>query len=178
MQSEGKFTKPSPWCMNPELYSAYDAMNAEVEVYDFLYSLVKIVKPHYCIETGTYNGRGAHTIGSALKANGRGNLDTLEIANVKHILDLTGLPVTCHRVSSLDFVPRAQVDFLFLDSDQIIRNTEFKRFLPYLSLKCIVVMHDTAPHQSTDCILRKFEGWNFIDFYCPRGLTVAQRKST
>jgi predicted O-methyltransferase YrrM len=50
-----------------------------IEVLDFLYTLVRLTKPERVLETGTWLGRSATAIASALRANGIGYLVTIEL---------------------------------------------------------------------------------------------------
>lgn len=61
-----------------QLWSMSDGNTAESEVLDFLYGLVRLVKPEHAIETGAWLGRSAVAIGSALRDNGIGHLSSLE----------------------------------------------------------------------------------------------------
>jgi hypothetical protein len=61
-----------------QLWSMFDGNTAEVEVLDFLYALVRLTKPEHAVETGTWLGRSAIAIASALRDNGFGHLISLE----------------------------------------------------------------------------------------------------
>ena len=43
-----------------------DEMSAEEETRDFLYGLVRLIKPNYVLETGTYLGRTATAMAAAM----------------------------------------------------------------------------------------------------------------
>ncbi len=144
-------SEPSRECENPRLWSMFDGWTAEVETVEFIYSLVRLVKPRYVIETGTWHGFTATAIGLALKKNGFGHLDSLEIdpssvevaRNRVNAYDVNDF-VTIHQQSSLAFTPKNKIDFLLLDSALEIREQEFKHFLPFLTDKAVVIFHDTS----------------------------------
>ena len=56
----------------------YDSMSAEVEVLDFLKSMVNTVKPELVVETGTFSGLSTLRIAEGLQANGVGKVITCE----------------------------------------------------------------------------------------------------
>jgi predicted O-methyltransferase YrrM len=56
----------------------FDGFTAEVEVLEFLNALVRMTKPDRVIETGTWFGRSAIAIASALRYSGSGHLWTME----------------------------------------------------------------------------------------------------
>src|SRR5437588_7255509 len=54
--SQPEYHKATAECPNPERWSMYDSMTAEVEVLEFLRSLVTTTKPKLVVETGTFMG--------------------------------------------------------------------------------------------------------------------------
>lgn len=62
-----------------QLWSMFDAWTAEVEVLDFLYGLVHMVKPRSIVETGAWLGRSSIAMASALRDNGFGQLTSIEV---------------------------------------------------------------------------------------------------
>jgi len=139
---------PRTDCPQPYLWSMFDGWTAEVETIDFLHALVRLIKPEYCIETGTWLGYSAEAIGMALRSNGRGKLDTLECdpevaaRTCQRLTPLAGI-VEVHNQSSLDFKPQTTIDFLLLDSDLMIRTAEFEKFRHHLKQSALVIFHDT-----------------------------------
>src|SRR5271157_1400783 len=51
-----EYHRPTPECPHPERWSMYDSMTAEVEVLEFLRTLVTTIKPNLVVETGTFLG--------------------------------------------------------------------------------------------------------------------------
>ncbi len=60
------------------LWSMLDTRTPEAEVLDFLHALVRLTKPLRALETSTWLGFSAIAIGSALRDNGFGHLQTLQ----------------------------------------------------------------------------------------------------
>lgn len=178
MISEGTLTPASPWCPNPEWWSAEDAQSAEVEVSALVGAFVRALKPSLVVETGTAYGFTARAIGEALKDNGRGHLVTLEVdaALVAIARDrCAGLPVEVVTGSSLDYTPDAPVDFAWFDSLIELRVAEFERFRQYMPPMTIVGFHDVAPHFGEwGMNLADIEGLFPIFMRTPRGACFAQ----
>ena len=56
----------------------YDSMTAEVEVLEFLRTLVTTIKPNLVVETGTFMGVSTLWIAEALRLNGFGRIVSCE----------------------------------------------------------------------------------------------------
>src|SRR5215469_10096264 len=65
-------------CPYPERWSMYDSMTAEVEVLEFLRTVVTTIKPELVVETGTFAAISTLWIAEGLKANGFGRIVTCE----------------------------------------------------------------------------------------------------
>lgn len=172
-------------CPQPQLWSMFDGWTAEVETVEFLYGLIRLIKPHFAVETGTWHGYSAASIGRAMQENGIGSLVTLEAdpesCNVAtERVRTAGLDaiVDVINASSLSWTPDRPIDFLLADSDIAIRIEEFHRFEPFLSPLAIVVFHDTS---EIHAVVRK--GLNDLEaagvLAClhlptPRGIAICQ----
>ena len=136
-----------------QLWSMFDGYTAEIEVLDFLYTLVRLIKPERVLETGTWLGRSAIAIASALRDNGVGHLVTIELNEqaakvaVRNI-DNQGLTsfVTLHVANSLVIDLSEIYGLALFDSDIPIRRAEFIRFYDRLEPGAIAIFHDTADH--------------------------------
>src|SRR5436190_10937344 len=73
-----EYHRATPECPHPERWSMYDSMTAEVEVLEFLRTIVTTIKPELVVETGTFSGISTLWIAEGLKANGRGRIVTCE----------------------------------------------------------------------------------------------------
>jgi predicted O-methyltransferase YrrM len=167
------------------LWSMFDGWTAEVETLDLLYSLVRLLKPRNAVETGTWLGRSAVSIGSALRDNGFGVLTSIEINQEAARVASARLTefqleafVSISVGPSLEFDPQGPYDFALFDSDIPIRADEFRRFYDAIAPDTIIVFHDTAAHHpgSADNIhdlmtMGLLEG---LFFATPRGLFVGK----
>src|ERR1700758_3281344 len=73
-----EYHRPTPECPHPERWSMFDSMSAEVEVLEFIRTLVTTIKPELVVETGTFSGISTLWIAEGLKANGRGKIISCE----------------------------------------------------------------------------------------------------
>lgn len=176
-----------PECPEPDRWSAPDVWASESAVSQFLGHLVSLIKPDFVLETGAYLGYTAEQIGLALRAEGRGfgvsldtNGDRVEQAKRRAY----ALPVEVVTVSSMDYVPPQPIDLLFVDSDFQIRMAEVRRFQPYASPRCVVVLHDCAvprtypgvPQmlQDMDDVVNDGVVQPWVHFPTPRGLSITR----
>jgi predicted O-methyltransferase YrrM len=164
-----------------------DGNTAEVECLEFLYGLVRLLKPELVLETGTWHGGMAVAIASALRQNGLGRLITFEIdqescAIASRRLEAAGVKALAElrNESSLEAEVDGPIGLLILDSELSIRGEEFRRFRQSLKPGAIVVFHDTS---TTHRVVREqiealvAEGsLSAILIPSPRGLAVCQVK--
>ena len=73
-----EYHRATPECPHPERWSMYDSMTAEVEVLEFLRTLVTTIKPNLVVETGTFLGVSTLWIAEALRVNGVGRVISCE----------------------------------------------------------------------------------------------------
>lgn len=175
-----------PDCPQPQIWSMFDGWSIEVETIEFLYALIRLTKPGYCVETGTWLGRSAEAIGLALLQNGRGMLDTIEhdseiaSATRKYLASQKSV-IEVHTLSSLEFTPRHLIDFLLLDSDSAIRVAELERFRRYLIPDALIIFPHTrintsqVEHMVMPYIYAGI--LNAVSFATPRGMLVCQYMS-
>src|SRR5207253_535316 len=71
-----EYHRATPVCPHPERWSMFDSMTAEVEVLEFLRTVVTTLKPELVAETGTFSGISTLWIAEGLKENGRGKVIT------------------------------------------------------------------------------------------------------
>src|SRR6476646_4021887 len=77
-QLQPEYHRATPECPHPERWSMFDSMSAEVEVLEFIRTVVTTIKPELVVETGTFTGISTLWIAEGLKANGRGRVITCE----------------------------------------------------------------------------------------------------
>lgn len=149
-------------------YSAPDAMATEYEVADFMYGLVRLLKPEVLIETGCYRGDMSVVIGKALLANGSGCLYTCdtdpEMVNIteNRVKNLPVKVIQCTGHSLCNYTE--SVDLAFLDSSG-------DRFQEALALKMsdsgVVVLHDAIRPYDLESIFPRV-----VSMPTPRGLKI------
>ena len=143
--------KVQPWVV------ATYAINSEIELVDFLYCFVRLLKPMVVLETGCFMGFMSYALGRAVKDNGFGQVVTCDNDLEKVALTenrVKGLPVTVMGTSALS--PEmdewyAKADFAFLDADEDTRPESFKR----LRSGCVAVCHDTRQEPWAELIPQK-----------------------
>lgn len=182
-----EYHRATPECPNPERWSMYDSMTAEVEVLEFLKCLMRTIKPRTVVETGTFMGISTLWIAEGLKANGFGRVITCEydakvFAKAKERIDASGLRdwIDCRNESSLETKVQGTVDVLFSDSDPQLREQEVRRFLPQMNPYGLILMHDASSHLKTvreAAVKMEREGLiSVVLMPTPRGLVVAQKR--
>jgi len=184
---EPEYHRATPECPNPERWSMFDSMTAEVEVLEFLRTAVTTIKPELAVETGTFSGISTLWIAEGLKANGRGKVVTCEFdpkvyESAKTRIAASELEqwIELRNESSLETKIAGTIDLLFSDSDLPIREQEIRRFLPQINPYGLILMHDASSHLK---IVReaamKLEREGLISVVLlrtPRGLVVAQKR--
>lgn len=182
----------------------FNDAGTEVEVSEFLYSLTKMLKPNFVLETGTHIGVSACFIAQALKENNKGILATFEIIK-QHYNNAKLLWNDCNvsnyispkLISALDVnIGDQQIDLLFLDSEPQLRFEEFVKFWPNVRPGGFIIIHDLHPsmghhgqtyHGMYDWpygdfrpklgLYMKSLDVQIISFPTPRGLTLFQKTS-
>jgi prolipoprotein diacylglyceryl transferase len=182
-----EYHKPTLECPHPERWHMYDSMTAEVEVLDFLKSLVTTMKPELVVETGTFSGLSTLRIAEGLKTNGVGRVITCEydakvFAAAKERFASSGLAqwIDARNESSLKMKVDGRIDLLFCDSDAPIREQEVRHFLPQVNPCGVILMHDASSSMKTvrEAALRmEQEGLlSVLLLPTPRGLVMAQKR--
>jgi len=183
-----EYHRATPECPHPERWSMIDSMTAEVEVLEFLATLVTTIKPELVVETGSFLGVSTEWIARGMKRNGFGKVISCEFDPVvyeKAKARLAGselLPwMEFRNESSLEMKVEGTIDLLFSDSDTPIREAEVKRFLPQMKPTGVILMHDASSHMRVvrDAAL-KMEDEGLISVVLlptPRGLVIAQPRA-
>jgi predicted O-methyltransferase YrrM len=182
-----EYHRPTPECPHPERWSMIDSMTAEVEVLEFLATLVTTLKPTLVVETGSFLGVSTEWIARGLERNGIPNsrvvsceYDPVVFAKAKQRIDGSPLRpfIELRNESSLDMRVEGTIDLLFSDSDLPIREAEVKRFLPQMNPHGLILMHDASSHlrEVREAALRmQAEGlFSVLLLPTPRGLVLAQ----
>lgn len=187
---ENRFTVPTGFCPHPEYWHSPDSEATEIEVSQFIGALVRMIKPSFVLETGTYHGHTSLEIGLALKENGFGVLVSIEKDPATNQIaykmlrdkedEVGGIPITLLNQSTLDYTPFDTIDFGFFDSWQEGRHEEFLRYhnQGFIKPGAIVAFHDSAPHHQVYKLVKEHlidHGYiSTIQFHTPRGLLLGQ----
>lgn len=128
--------------------SPYQQMSVTLEEAEFLYALVRALKPRSVLELGTGLGLSGRFIAEALVANGdEGHLLTIEPDDElaeQAISLLAGLPV----IVSKPFSPRHDsADLVYIDSRESDRRDDIAIWLTN-GCKGVVVVHDAERQYS------------------------------
>lgn len=147
------------WSGTQSLYTAFNDAGVECEVGEFLYSITRLLKPQYVLETGTHWGISASYIGFALQDNECGRLQTFEFLepNYKEAMRIVNnlrLLVPTNKAGTVDielrdvqsFTPTVKYQLMFLDTEPQTRFAELERFYPYLDEGGFVFIHDLHRH--------------------------------
>lgn len=176
-----------PWfrCPQPDQWKSYVDGGTEVDLGPFLTSLVRLLKPHQVLETGTYYGTSAIALGKGCRDNGMGIVRTVEtnrdrVIEARNRLTAEGLTdwVSVHHASSLDTDPEmlgwvyGLIDLMFCDG-YVDRWREIRRFERYFSARCLVVAHDSADPASG--YRQHLSDYHRVEIGTPTGLMLLQR---
>lgn len=173
----------NPLCQNDELWSSRDEQGSEDEIAEFLYGLIRLIKPQFIVETGCYLGDGTIAMAKALKKNGVGTIITCDIdqKRVEYVdkrIQEEGLEQIAQVVLrdglSLIQTCRSVIDFAFIDSspEGKVRGAEIQELIKYLRPLKMFALHDTAPqHGQINAVANEIK-LPKVYFNCPRGLTL------
>ena len=181
-------------------YVCNNTGGVELEVGEFLYGLVRMMKPERICETGTHQGIASSYMAAALKENDFGHLDTIEwegqhLNTARERWAELGLEkfITFYIENSLEFAAQHLYDIILLDTEPQIRFEELLKFEKNLKDGGIVMIHDLGGGM---CQVENKElgfGWPFgklpkeiiklvkedrlrpFHFATPRGLTCFYR---
>jgi predicted O-methyltransferase YrrM len=136
------------------LFEATDGGSTELEVLNFLYACIRVMKPEYVLETGGWQGIGTVALAAACKANGFGKVISLEFlpeqcVRIEQLLEENRVhkyaEVVC--MDSISYLQQNKqvFDIGFFDSEPLIRPEEARICLENKTLKKLAVFHDTSP---------------------------------
>jgi predicted O-methyltransferase YrrM len=120
----------------------------ELEVAQSFYWILRMIGAKYVLETGTNMGYSTSLIACAIRDNGGGCVDTIDVNKNDVIWERTELEpyITFHHGSSLEVaLPDRQYDVLLLDSDHSYDTImgEVIRFESKLKIGGLCIFHDT-----------------------------------
>jgi len=182
-----EYHRATPECPHPERWHMYDSMTAEVEVLDFLKSIVTTLKPELVVETGTFSGLSTLRFAEGLKQNGVGRIITCEwdkevyeVAKQRFADSGFSKWIELRNESSLEMKVAGHIDLLFCDSAPELREQEVRRFLPQMNPYGLVLIHDASSHMKIvreGALRLEAEGLvSILLLPTPRGLVMAQKR--
>jgi len=130
-------------------YKCFNTGGVETAVGEFLYGLVRMIRPDNIFETGTHHGISSSYMAKALKDNNKGMLTTLEIS--KECINISKQRwenllvadyVFSDKEDTINYDLETDVDLMFLDSEPYLRFKELRRFFPRLKHGGYVFVHD------------------------------------
>jgi predicted O-methyltransferase YrrM len=140
-------------------YTSFNDAGVETETGEFLYAMVRILKPTFVLETGTHWGIGSSYMAQALKDNNHGILDTIEFLPeiytraCRRFEQLNLLPrggskkwIRPHLMDVKDFIPTDTYKLMLLDTEPQTRFAELIKFEPFLEPGGFVFIHDLHRH--------------------------------
>ena len=140
--------------------------DSELELWEFLYGLVRVLKPAIVFESGCHLGYATQAMGLAVKDNEFGHVfscDT-EVDKAKQTRKrVEKLPVMVYAKPALECKELSSCDFLFCDSSYESRMAELAK----LKEGAVAVVHDTWQEKPLREVADLFR--NVIHFDTPRG---------
>lgn len=179
-------------------YSCYNTGGIELEVGEFFYGFVRMLKPNRVLETGTHKGISASYIGAALRDNAMGRLTTIEyidqnFTESKALFEKLGLDPQIDQMlqDAITFDPGETIyDIIFLDTEPQVRFAELEKFYDYLRPGGFLLIHDLHRHMNQIENKELGYGWPYgripkrmnaliaagelrpVHFGTPRGMTM------
>lgn len=182
MPSEAQNTKHNRnrYCPDASAWQSRDEQSAEQEVSDFAYSLIRLIKPEFVIETGCYLGDSTYAMASAIKDNGFGDLISCDINQervdiVNKRLKDNNLPGEVYCMKGADMIRQhgLAADFGFVDSgNEDSRDEEVDLMIMNLAPGKMFMMHDTGPQFTGFSEIADIVDLPKVYFNTPRGLTL------
>ncbi len=146
--NEGHWDKP--YDPNMPGFSSFNDAGIECETGEFMYAMVRMLKPAHVLETGTHHGVGASYMGMALKENNNGGiLDTIEFIpeiNNRAVQRIAALGLTdnvhTHFGDVAQFRSVNIFDLVLLDTEPITRFGELVKFYDQVAPGGFIFIHD------------------------------------
>lgn len=165
------------WSKSTLSHTAFNDGGVECEVGEYLYSLIRVLKPKFVLETGTHKGIGASYMSLALADNQEGVLDTVEF--IPELYDEAKVRLTKMGTNNtlqflLDvkhFQPPHNYQLILLDTEPDIRFAELLKFYHYLDEGGYIFIHDTPRNLCQGNINPdhpQYKSWPFGDI--PEGM--------
>jgi predicted O-methyltransferase YrrM len=154
LHNEGFWNEP----LDPQKtgFTSFNDAGIETETGEFLYAMVRLLKPARVLETGTHIGVSAAYMGTALKDNKQGHLDTIEFLSenynraLQRIADLQLREfVTVTKMDAKAFIEDINgglYQLVLLDTEPQTRFAELVSIYPFIQPGGFVFIHDLHRH--------------------------------
>jgi predicted O-methyltransferase YrrM len=175
-------------CPRPDRWHCYDEQATEVEVLDFLYAMVVMLKPDVVLETGCYYGYGTERLARGCRDNGYGVVWTCDVQSDPILrtntrLAASALQAVTMQCTGLELIAAAPegIGVAFLDSGpDENRCHELRAILPKMTPGGIVAVHDHGTHgflreKYLPPLLREL-GLQYIYMDTPRGIALCRKQ--
>lgn len=140
-------------------YECFNTGGVELETGEFLYGLVRMMKPEAILETGTHKGISAIYMADALKDNAerghKGEIETIEFLEpnfreAKENIVKMGLEPYVKQIliDAASFQPVKQYGLIFLDTEPQTRFAELVKFYKNLNPGGFLLIHDLHPNMN------------------------------
>lgn len=151
--SKGMQEPVTEYVEDPPGYRMFNTGGVEVEVGEFLYSLVHLIKAKRILETGTHLGISSVYMGQAIKElKNEGSIITLEVIpqlrdealKLFQKLELENIITSILHDSRTYTLPSIseELDILFLDSEPQYRFDEFLKYWNFVKPNGLILIHD------------------------------------
>lgn len=139
---------------HPPGFKMFNTGGVEVEVAEFLYSFVRMIKPGFILETGTHLGVSSLYMALGCQDNNKGSIWTYEVIpelqlQARQLWIESGVQKLINSLLQpsleADVPARVNIDLLFLDSEPQFRFDEFLKFWDHVSPGGFVLIHDLHP---------------------------------
>jgi predicted O-methyltransferase YrrM len=161
-----------------------DHWPVELETCEFLYGLVRAIKPENVLECGTNVGYSAAAIGLALKANNQGHLTTLDLKDMGGHEKWRQLgieqQITFWPADSRTFQTSNTYQLIFLDTLTENVLAELTHYEPNTEPGTIIAIHDALVMPQKRVQANQFlkgKSWTSIFIHTARGLDLMRREA-
>lgn len=166
---------PRPGCEHPERWTAIDGETAEVEVLEFIRSLVKTVKPNRVVVCGDPSGELSRYIGHALRQNGFGHMTICGVSDeardrtVGKVMG-SGLARWADIRDDDSRDVGSDLDLVVIDGEPGQVRKDIDHFKYLLREDGFLIAHDVETQQT------EVDEFQHLSLPTPRGLAILQRR--
>lgn len=180
-------TEPDVRGTPSRLWSMFDTVTPESEVIDFLYTLIRLVKPEAVLETNTWTGLATVAVAHALRENGFGHITTfttdfeaLKAARHNFKKYAIGDWVTHCLLLNDKLIAERKYDVVILNSTDGSYATEFPKIQHLINAETILIFcYTEKPCANADSSVQGLISAGVISgigLNTPRGIFIGRKK--